>query len=71
MTFVVPDQGVSKTISVHVDAGETRLAAEKLDVTAKLPTSPESSAAPAPECDPPYTTDESGFKHYKPDCPRH
>jgi serine/threonine-protein kinase len=41
ITFVLPDQGVTKTILVTVEAGETKLATAKLNVSTATPPTPE------------------------------
>ena len=68
VTFVVPDQGVSKTISVTVDAGETKLATARIDVAGQARRATETSTVQSPECMPPYTTDATGLRHYNPNC---
>jgi hypothetical protein len=68
VTFVVPDQGISKTISVTVDAGETKLATARIDVAGQARRATELSTVQSPECMPPYTTDATGLRHYNPNC---
>jgi serine/threonine-protein kinase len=70
VTFVVPDQGVAKTISVTVDAGETKVATAKLDIGVPTEPPPEIPGAQPLNCDPPYTWDENGQKRYNIDCLR-
>ena len=71
VTFVVPDQGISKTISVTVDAGETKPAIAKLDVAAPTESASEVPSAQPLICDPPYIWDDNGQKRYNIDCLRH
>lgn len=71
VTFVLPDQGVTKTILVTVDAGETKLATAKLNVTAATPSTPEVPAGQPLICDPPYIWDDGGNRRYNVDCLRH
>jgi eukaryotic-like serine/threonine-protein kinase len=75
--FVDFAQGRSKTISVTVGAGETKVAVATLDGPATQPaglaegaTRTTSGPASKPECDPPYAFDAQGQKHFKPECYR-
>jgi len=45
-----------------------RLPAPALTAAAAAPAPAKATAATAPSCDPPYTLDEQGSKHFKPEC---
>jgi tRNA A-37 threonylcarbamoyl transferase component Bud32 len=57
--FVESDSGKSKSISVSVRAGETKLAVAKFD---------EPPPPPRSDCETTFTLDSEGHKHFKPEC---
>jgi eukaryotic-like serine/threonine-protein kinase len=78
VTFVDLAQQHTKTLSVTLDAGETKIAVTTFDLPAPTvhgaadggaPTATsDSDPNPKPHCNPPYTVDAKGHSHFKPEC---